>query len=188
MLGKRSRGGRVVPHRKRRRGARRGWLPVVVLGALLAVLVVTDPRVAPDRGMRSFAAHDVRAIDADTIAIGDISIRFNGIAAPEDGHAAFVAGRRALGRLIGDGASVECRLARRTDRYGRRIGRCWAVTAAGARTDLQSAMVRGGHARACPGYGTWRYVVFENARSLALPFPGYCWPGKPVSRRPQVSP
>lgn len=150
----------------------------VILGLatllVLAVAFVPHPAFAPRQ--ERFPADLVRAIDADTIAIGNRSIRFDGIAAPEEGHPAHLPGRLALGTLIRNAEWIDCTLGRR-ESHGRDIGGCRAVTA-GATVDLQEAMVGGGHARACPGYGTWRYLRFENRASLALPFPRYCWPGK----------
>lgn len=118
----------------------------------------------------------MRAVDADTIAFGSKRIRLNGIAAPESGNAVYLAGRHAIGRLIRRSTQIECILGRRQS-HGRDIGRCVAVMPDGSRVDLQAEMVRQGFARACPGFGVWRYMLYENSASLMLPFPSYCWPG-----------
>lgn len=89
-----------------------------------------------------------RAVDGDTIAIGEERIRLYAIDAPELGQPCIDGGdcgakaKAYLSELI-RGHTVECARRSRDDRYGRVIAQC---TVDGA--DLGRAMVRAGHAMA----------------------------------------
>lgn len=166
---------------RRRRASRAGRRLRPALAVVLAILtlwaVLSLAGIAAMSETRSMGAYATRVVDGDTIALGGLAVRLAGIASPEEGHRVHVAARRHLEALLRESDRVECRLRKTSDRYGRRIGRCDAVDDAGLRIDLQRAMVEAGLARACPGWGSYRYLLYENAESLALPFPRYCWPG-----------
>jgi endonuclease YncB( thermonuclease family) len=89
-----------------------------------------------------------RALDGDTIAIGEERIRLYAIDAPELGQPCRSGGdcgakaKIYLSQLI-NGHTVECTRRSRNDRYGRVIAQC---TVDG--TDLGREMVRSGHAMA----------------------------------------
>jgi endonuclease YncB( thermonuclease family) len=89
-----------------------------------------------------------RAVDGDTIAIGDERIRLYAIDAPElgqpcrDGGDCGARARAYLSELIA-GHTVECTRRSRNDSYGRVIAQC---TVDGS--DLGRQMVRSGHAMA----------------------------------------
>ncbi|MGE0626187.1 MAG: thermonuclease family protein [Hyphomicrobiaceae bacterium] len=131
--------------------------------------------VAPSSG--STVAGAARVVDGDTIVIGDVRVRLEGIDAPETsqncsrslignwacGHEA----ARHLDRLV-RGRQVECRSVG-ADRYGRMLGIC---TVAGR--DINAAMIRDGMAWAFVRYST-RYVGIEaQARQKKLGI----WQGK----------
>lgn len=151
----------------------------ILLGVLILLAFAVFDQIAEITSpatMLELRAGDLHAIDGDTLAYGAERIRLSGIASPEEGHPVFAAARRHLGGLLREAEFVACRLKQREDRYGRSIGACHGVLRDGTRVDLQRAMVEAGFARACPGWGAYRYLIYENAESLALPFPGYCWP------------
>jgi micrococcal nuclease len=114
-----------------------------------------------------------RVIDGDTIAVGGVTVRLKGIAAPEmprgsstgepGGHEA-----TAFMEQIAGGRTAVCELTRERT-WGRRVGYCSV-----GGTDLGEAIVRAGLARDCPRYSGGRYGAVEAAEARALPFPGYC--------------
>lgn len=174
----------MLPARRRfkRRNRTRRWprVPAVLLGvAVLFGVALYDQMAggAVPQGSLALPAEKVRAVDGDTLAFGPQRIRLDGIASPEEGHAVYIAARRHLAALLRAAETVECRLKKRKDRYGRAVGGCDGVLPDGTRVDLQRAMVEAGFARACPGWGNYSYLLNENANSLSLPFPRYCWPG-----------
>jgi endonuclease YncB( thermonuclease family) len=168
----------VIPfERKRRPGRKRkfDWklLIAVLLTALFAVALMfpLEARVVETVELKE---DFVRVVDADTIAIRDFAIRVKGIAAPEEGHPTYGAGKEFLGRLLRKANTITCRLtAERT--YERRVGRCSLEMKDGSTVDMQRAIVESGFARGCPRYGGWRYLFSETSVSRRLPFPSYCW-------------
>jgi micrococcal nuclease len=148
------------------------FLVLLICSAIaLSLIFPLDARVIETV---EFKADFVRVVDADTINGGGTGIRIKGIAAPEDGHPSYRAGKEFLGRLIRQANSVTCHLtAERT--YDRRVGRCMLKMDDGTTIDMQRAIVKAGHARGCPRYGGWRYLYSETAASRSLPFPPYCW-------------
>jgi micrococcal nuclease len=168
----------VIPfERKRRPGRKRNFdwkLVVAVFLASLLALALMFPLEARVIETVELKADFVRVVDADTIAIRDFAIRVKGIAAPEEGHPSYVAGREFLGRLLRKANAITCKLtAERT--YERRVGRCSLAMKDGSAVDMQKAIVEAGYARGCPRYGGWRYLLSETAESRRLPFPSYCW-------------
>lgn len=116
-----------------------------LLAALLTLSIV---------GVATGHAANVRAIDGDTLVMGDQRIRLAGIDAPERRQPCWMHGEpwpcglaaaAAMAHLI-EGRTVVC-LPRDTDRWGRIVADC----AAGAQ-DLATAMVAGGWALPWPRY------------------------------------
>ena len=110
-----------------------------------------------------------RIVDGDTLAIGDIKIRLEGIDAPEtdqvclDAHAAkWACGVVARDRLVGhiDGRPIECKPTG-TDRYGRTLAVCSV-----AGEDLNAWMVHEGWALAFVRYSI-AYVKDEEKAHTA---------------------
>lgn len=114
-----------------------------------------------------------RVIDADTIVVGDVKVRLDGISAPERGHPAYQDGKHFVTLLMRKAENIECELEGRKT-YDREVGICWFVMADGERLDPQAAVVAAGLARDCPRYSKGRYKRYEIAASRALPLPGYC--------------
>ena len=134
--------------------------------ALAAILIFAGMNAAA--GETLTGPH--RVIDADTIDVAGERVRLSGIDAPERGQRCRdAAGRcyrcgkaatRALRARIGGGA-VRCEVSGR-DRYGRALGTCYAADGG----DLESWLVRNGHALAYRRYSQ-AYIGEEDAARSA---------------------
>jgi endonuclease YncB( thermonuclease family) len=131
------------------------------LSLLLLFFVLAPAAVADSTGQ-------ARAIDGDSIMVGQDEIRLHGIDAPELSQTctrdsqAWSCGRAAadqLSKLIA-GQPVSC-VSMGQDRYGRTLGRCRA-----GERDLNQAMVATGYALAYRRYST-TYVSAEESAKLA---------------------
>jgi len=155
-----------------------------MLGVALLGIYLTVDQSGPRSGKadtpsnssaRSISAHPnlSRVIDADTIVVGDIHVRLDGISAPERGHSAYSAGKWFVADLMRAASAVECALEGRKS-YEREIGTCVFVMANGQRIYPQVEVVKAGFARDCPRYSGGRYKNYETPASRALPLPRYC--------------
>jgi len=124
---------------------------------------------------RQITAHPnlSRVIDADTIVVGDIHVRLDGISAPERGHEVYIKGKWFIEDLMREASMVECDLEGRKS-YDREVGACYFIMSDGQRVDPQAEAVKAGFARDCPRYSGGRYLGFETPESRALPLPPYC--------------
>jgi micrococcal nuclease len=121
-----------------------------------------------------FSALVSRVRDGDTIVVGDVPIRLQGIAAPELNERGGPRATRAMRSLVLD-KEVWC------DLDGKRtFDRCSAICYIGVR-DVGAVMVRRGLARDCPHFSGGRYERLERAAadegaliSQFYPLPGYC--------------
>ena len=125
--------------------------------------------------------------DGDGILFGEVEVRLQGIAAPEDNsknrHPNGPAATAELRRLA-EGRTVICHLDGTTTGKGSRwrpVGRC-----AVAGLDLGGALVLGGYARDCPRYSGGDYAAHEATakaagRDLSRTYrlPPYCPVRKP---------
>lgn len=120
-----------------------------------------------------------RAIDGDGIAFGDVQIRLNGVAAPEDNsRARDPGGPEARARMVelAGGRTAICELD--GEMAGKRpVGICFVEG-----IDIGQVMIREGLALDCPRYSGGRYAADEAAAKaggidLAVTYerPGYCW-------------
>ncbi len=105
--------------------------------------------------------------DGDTIEVGSVAVRLNGVAAPELSEPG---GRRAkafMVRLVA-GKAVRCDLdgSRSFDRV---VGVCYLDG-----QDIGASIVAASLARDCPRFSGGRYAEFDTAASKRLPLPGYC--------------
>lgn len=123
-----------------------------------------------------------RVVDGDGLAFGDVEVRLQGIAAPEDSNLSRQSGgpeATAELRRLAEGREVSCRLDGTTtgrDTGNRPVGRCTAGDA-----DLGESLVRGGFARDCPVFSGGDYAEAEAAAQRAgldlsriYDLPGYC--------------
>lgn len=120
----------------------------------------------------SASRYGVRVIDADTIEVGSVKVRLNGIAAPERGHKAYEPGKRFVRKLVRRSRRVSCGLTGEVS-YDRQIGYCLARME-DQLVDIQAEIVQAGLARDCRRYSRARYRRLENRAARALPLPGYC--------------
>ena len=105
-----------------------------------------------------------RIVDGDTVVLSGVRVRLHGIDAPETRQSCrdaqdrrYRCGREAtaaLGRLADGG--IRCRMQHGSDRYGRKIGTCYAADG----TNINAEMVRLGHALAYRKYSK-KYVPQE---------------------------
>jgi endonuclease YncB( thermonuclease family) len=146
---------------------------VLAASAIAAMLLVAG--LAPAAQSRSASAPTVsgeaRVIDGDTLAIGDVKVRLEGIDAPETGQ---TCGRKWFGvwscgsaatdtlKALTAGHVVHCQSAGE-DKYQRLLGRC---TAHGV--DINAEMVRRGMAWAFLKYSRSYVEVEAEARALRI--------------------
>ena len=111
----------------------------------------------------------VRVIDGDTLEIGGVRIRLNGVAAPERNERGGTEATATMKQLT-SGITVRCSLTGKKT-YKREVGTCWAGT-----LDLGAALIAAGKARDCPQYSAGRYSALEPESAGVLPLPVYCLP------------
>lgn len=154
-----------------------------IAAALLPVALCTGFATAiqsgiwPSQAVKPIVGHG-RVIDGDTIAIGEVRVRLEGIDAPEtdqkcvDGNGrdylCGIAASKALRTLVGN-ENVSCHPVGK-DRYGRVLGVC--LNASGA--DVNAELVRDGLAVAFRRY-SMRYASVEDAARNAK---AGLWSGK----------
>lgn len=131
---------------------------------LLAIgLILATPAAAEQLVGRALT------IDGDTLRVGGVAVRLQGVAAPEGREAGGAAATAYMRRLV-DGQTVVCQLTRERS-WGRRVGVCRR-----AGRDVGAAVIEAGLARDCPRYSGGRYAAIEQPKAAGLPFPGYCRP------------
>ncbi|MFN7308775.1 MAG: thermonuclease family protein, partial [Alphaproteobacteria bacterium] len=144
--------------------------------ALLAVGVAAAP-VTAKRMDPVLLQGEARAIDGDTLQVGDTRLRLHGIDAPEirqtcedSAGEAWACGRRAASELAAAvaGGEVHC-ISRERDRYQRLIATCWA----GGR-DVGQSLVTHGWAVAYRRFS----VDYVNEENLARYLTQGMWAGR----------
>ena len=142
-----------------------------LLATLLVAVSPADLSEAAREGPRDGFAGPARVIDGDTLVVGDIRVRLEGIDAPEAGQECkdvqarpWLCGQaatRALTALIA-GKDVRCESSG-VDKYDRVLAICWAEM-----KEINAEMVRQGHAWAFVRYSTRLVKVEAEARNLKL--------------------
>lgn len=107
--------------------------------------------------------------DGDTIEVGDVPVRLNGVAAPELKEPRGRESKEFMVRLV-SGKTVTCDLNGQRS-YGRAIGTCFLDG-----QDIAVSIISAGLARDCARHSGGRYDEFDTAASKRLPLPGYCAP------------
>ena len=112
--------------------------------------------------------------DGDTIEVGGIAIRLNGISAPEQRQPYGPDATAFMGWLVME-KEVTCKLNGERSR-GRLIGICFLED-----VDIGEAIIREGLARDCPRYSDGRYAEAEREAKLTgiherYELPDYCRP------------
>ena len=105
-----------------------------------------------------------RIVDGDTVVLSGVRVRLHGIDAPETKQSCrdardrrYRCGREASAALVRlASGGIRCRMQHGADRYGRKIGTCYAADG----TDINAEMVRLGHALAYRKYSR-KYVSEE---------------------------
>jgi endonuclease YncB( thermonuclease family) len=112
--------------------------------------------------------------DGDTIELGEMAIRLQGLAAPEWNEPGGTEARKPMIELV-HGRMVRCELDG-TRTYDRCVGICYVDG-----EDISEVMVRRGLARACPRFSQGRYGDAERRAAAdgatiigTYPLPGYC--------------
>lgn len=121
--------------------------------------------------------------DGDTIEVGGIPIRLNGLAAPEGDEPGGQTATQAMLELV-EGRALRCELdGERT--HDRCVGVCYLED-----VDISAEMVRRGVARDCPRFSDGRYRDVEMRAAAAgatigrtYRLPGYC---RPLRRRSRL--
>jgi endonuclease YncB( thermonuclease family) len=146
-----------------------------MLLGLVAMLTALPAEAAKcPRGTLAGEATYVR--DGDTIVVGTMPIRLNGLAAPEGDEPGGAAATRAMVDLV-QGRKLRCELdGERT--HDRCVGVCYLDG-----QDISEVMVRRGLARDCERFSGGRYGVAERQAAAEgatirarYPLPGYCMP------------
>ncbi len=112
--------------------------------------------------------HVTKIRDGDTIEIGPIAIRLNGVSAPEIGEALGKQSKAFIYRLI-MGKRIRCEL-NGEKTYDRLVGKCFFQG-----QDIGAELISSGLALDCPRYSDGQYKVYE--RTIAreqIELPAYC--------------
>ena len=106
--------------------------------------------------------------DGDTILIGNIPIRLNGVSAPEMKEPLGPQSKTFMVDLV-MGKRVQCELDG-TKTHDRWVGICYL-----SGRDIGAAIIGSGLALDCPGYSGGRYTNFEvPAAAIRMRLPKYC--------------
>jgi micrococcal nuclease len=146
----------------------------LLLALLLALLLLMAPQAAADCLPGPFTGEVTYVRDGDTIELGAMAIRLNGLAAPEDDEPGGQDATAAMRELV-LGKVVTCELDGESTH-----DRCAAICQLDG-TDISEQMVRMGLARDCPRYSGGRYRAAEQQAAAggatiraSYPVPGYC--------------
>jgi micrococcal nuclease len=125
-----------------------------LLGLLAAALVLPWPAPAANCPRGTLTGQVTYVRDGDTIVVGSMPIRLNGLAAPEGDEPGGAAATQAMIELV-QGRSLRCELGGEPTR-DRCVGICYLDGA-----DMSEVMVRRGVARDCPRFSQRRYAEAE---------------------------
>lgn len=131
--------------------------------AVLMILALAVPIVASAEQLVGRG----RTIDGDTIAVGGVTVRLKGVAAPELQERGGAAAAAFMRDLI-EGEIVVCELTNERS-WGRRVGVCRLRG-----DDVGGALIAAGLARDCPRFSGGLYASIEPRPARELPLPGYC--------------
>ena len=132
--------------------------------ALSGVLIAPD--IAAEPAILTGTVTHVR--DGDTIEVGKIPIRLNGVSAPELKEPLGPQSKQFLLNLV-DGKDVRCELTG-AKTYDRLVGTCSLDD-----QDIGMTVIKAGLALDCPRYSGGRYAEFEVAAARdQIKLPGYC--------------
>jgi len=140
-------------------------LTKLALAAITLACLAASPVHADPTTLTGTVTH-VR--DGDTIEVGKIPIRLNGVSAPELDESLGQQSKQFMRDLV-DGKSVLCELNGKKT-YGRFVGVCYL-----GGKDIGVSIIEAGLALDCPRFSGGRYkAVEEVAARSAIKLPGYC--------------
>ena len=129
------------------------------------MMLVAFPALAEPTTLTGTVSH-VR--DGDTIEVGKIPIRLNGVSAPELKEPLGPQSKQFMRDLV-DGKSVSCELIG-AKTYDRLVGTCYL-----GRKDIGISVIEAGLALDCPRYSGGRYAEFELTEARErIKLPRYC--------------
>ena len=135
------------------------------ISVALAMMLVAFPAPADPTILTGPVTH-VR--DGDTIEVGKIPIRLNGVSAPEMKERLGPQSKKFMRDLV-NGKSVRCVLTG-AKTYDRLVGTCYL-----GGKDIGVAVIKNGLALDCPRYSGGRYAEFELTEARErIKLPGYC--------------
>ena len=106
--------------------------------------------------------------DGDTIEVGKVPIRLDGVSAPELKEPLGPQSKQFMRDLV-DGKSVRCELKGKKT-YDRFVGVCYLDG-----KDIGASVIEAGRALDCPRFSDGRYKVVEKeAAQSRIKLPGYC--------------
>ena len=105
--------------------------------------------------------------DGDTIEIGPMALRLQGLHAPEKSEARGKQADKFMRRLV-MGRRLVCRLDG-TETHDRCVAVCRLIG-----EDIAIPLIRAGLGRGCPRFSRGRYRAHETAAGRRLPLPDYC--------------
>jgi micrococcal nuclease len=147
---------------------------MIIRLATLALVLLAAPALACEPGTVTGRVSYVR--DGDTIELGRLAVRLDGLAAPEWDEPGGREARDAMVAMV-QGQTVRCELDG-THTYDRCAGVCYLDG-----RDIAEALVSAGLARDCPRYSGGRYAAIEAQAAAdgatireSYRLPGYCRP------------
>ena len=145
-----------------------------LLGVLACLLLLPWSTPVAQCSRETLTGEVTYVRDGDTIELGEMAIRLQGLAAPEWNEPGGTEAREAMIELVQD-RTVRCELDG-TRTYDRCAGMCYLDG-----VDISEAMVRRGLARDCRRFSQGRYAEAERRAAAdgttigwAYPLPGYC--------------
>ncbi len=134
--------------------------------SLIALLVAVVPVMAAEPTTLTGKVTKVR--DGDTIEVGPIPIRLNGVSAPELKEPLGQESKQFMTDLV-KGKRVRCEL-NGEKTYDRFVGTCYLDG-----EDIGASVIKAGLALDCPRFSSGRYNAVETAEArAAIRLPQYC--------------
>ena len=135
----------------------------------IALIIIATSLATPAHAEPTILTGTVTHVrDGDTIEVGKVPIRLNGVSAPELKEPLGPQSKQFMRNLV-NGKHVRCELTG-AKTYDRFVGTCYLDG-----EDIGIAVIAAGRALDCPRYSGGRYAEFELASSReAIKLPNYC--------------
>lgn len=122
----------------------------------VAALLLSLTLLGPSGKAIVMPSTEVIVVDGDTLRVGPLRLRINGIDAPEMAQPGGRTARERMKYFVATGSVITCRI-HKTDRYGRSLATCFDIH----NNDLADLIVREGYAFAYREYSL-NYVLAED--------------------------